>query len=218
MTRGAPHFVPRPTPGVWVMAGDSIVAGQGAPAGLSWGEQLNALLRTAGMWCTYSNAGHNGETSANMLTREAAEVIARYSSAGRFARGHACAAVAVLSIGVNDLANGVAEATLRANQNTWLAAARTAGFKVGTASILRRTVTLSVTQTEFDDRRLANNNYRRSQVGALQDFVIDFGQDPRLLDPDDLTYFASGNHPNQAGCAVMASYGLPAFASLIAST
>lgn len=211
-------FVPRPSPGEFFASGDSMTYGQANTPGNSYREVTTRLLEAAGLRVTDYNGGHNGEYSADMVSRFATDVAANYTGTGLLIRGHACTTLAILSIGSNDAATGLSEATARSNQDSWINSARALGDNViiGTIDIPPRIGSLGVSQSTFDAWILANNAYRLSQVGTLEDFHVVMPAE--LLDASDTADYPDGIHHSDAAALILGTAVAEAAIARIALT
>lgn len=109
-----------------VFLGASLVAGVGDPKGQGWVTRVVGRTQHPDLELTAYNLGVRGDTSADVLHRWATEVPLRW--AGRTERR------VVLSVGTNDVANGITLARHRLNLANLLDDAATSGvgaFVVG---------------------------------------------------------------------------------------
>lgn len=194
---GTVYFACTPAPqqmGALAIAGDSITAGYGLadPATQSWGAQLATLVAAR----SYTNGGHAGEYSVDMVTRYPADIAPAYSKVGH--------PVSILEIGTNDIASGLY--TLEQTKDyveAWGALADAQGWLFGLCTALDRTAILTVSKATFDANRALFNDYVRTDAPC--DFFVDFDTDSRLLLASNTTYYQDGVHPTAAGAAIMAT-------------
>lgn len=218
MRRGG-SFVPRSTPGEFIPCGDSITNGYGNSAGASWREVVARILTAAGLRVTAYNGGHNGEKSADMLTRFAADVDAHYTGAGLLVRGHAATALLILAIGTNDAATAVSEGTARTNQNDWIDDARALGdVIIGTVAVLPRIATFSggADAASHAVWAAANNAFRASQVGTREDVHVPVPAE--LTDASDTDMYPDGIHLSDAGALILGTAVAAAAIAAIGAT
>jgi hypothetical protein len=106
--------------------------------------------------------------------------------------------------GINDVNNGVTNATLKTykEQNLALMRAKNARATIVGITLLPST---SVTGSE-DVERLAHNADMAGAWGATHyDYVVDVTEIPQLANPADLTYYIDGTHLTAAGQALIAA-------------
>lgn len=202
-----------PSPGVLVVQGDSGPGGTGIanPTVNAWPYVMARLLQAQGFRFTLYVASHPGEYTADMLTREAVDVTARYSDSGRLLFGHRASCVFLEHAGSNDLATGIDEpTTVRTNMNSWntAAVAPGPGIITGQTGLLSRTSQFSggMSASSFATKRAANVAYCATQVGTRWAFAGNPSVRPELADAADTGFFLDGVHLTIAGHAIYGEY------------
>ena len=149
--------------------------------------------------------------------------LARTSSLLPPRPGRTAERLAVLFAGTNeisqDLSTGLGAAEAVAALATLVAALRDAGYdRVVVATMLPRTTTMvrpGMTQADVNLWRDAYNAAIRAGASGA-DVVWDVGAAAALADPSDLSVYADGIHPTQAGAALVAAHFEAAFAEELA--
>lgn len=176
----APHAESRPEPDprpVIVAFGDSLTAGYGLDAGLSYPDVLQKTLDARGLKFRVVNQGISGDTTSGGVSRMDSALALR-------------PAVVILELGANDGLRGLPVANTRANLEEMIVA-----FQNGGAKVLLAGITLPRNYGEdyirdFDAvyKELAGK-YKLAYLPFLLDGVA---LNPQLMQPDAL-------HPNAKG-------------------
>jgi GDSL-like Lipase/Acylhydrolase family len=203
------------TYGVLVAAGDSITLGL---AGISqpqvYWQRAVVQLAIDGYYAAPQNQGIGGATSATLLSLYSADVAPLYKSKTLFRKGHTVPSILIYEDGANDFYTSVAESTTRANQVSYVAAARATGFKV--LRMMCPPSTQAGTPAGYTASQLANNAFWRTQVGTGVDGVIDWVSDARFADGTTLFVQPGNVHPNAAGHLIIGrDWAAPAIEALV---
>lgn len=177
-----------------IFEGDSLTAGVGAAANLSYPIQTMSLFDSRHNGYKVTNSGLNGDTIANMLTTGAA-IDALYNTAYLGNK-------VILWAGTNDIGTNEDEAaTVHTNLSTWITARRAAGFYVIVLTVTPRNYAgdPAGTQTKID---ALNVLMRADKCGAH--VLVDVAANVNLDDPDDATYYGDALHMTAAGYAIVA--------------
>lgn len=188
-----------------VAEGDSFTVGFGAPAGLSYPNQLMQYFPDR---LHVVNAGTNGAVLVPDMQNEAVTQIDSQFTAG---------AVLAMFGGGNDIAiNGATGADTYTAYAAYCTARRAAGFKVIAFSLLPRTNEIA-TPSKLTERK-AFSALVRANWRTFADGFVDIEADSRIgydTAYNDTTYFNPDGHPTQAGYAVIAELVKPALAPLL---
>ncbi len=200
---GDDGYTPFFEPGVVAWQGGSIMAGRGATAGYKFSEQTLALVPRA---CQSYLSVEGNARIAELLERAPAAVDQRF-------RRNADLNVSLVLAGGGDFYHGADPTTVYAGLKEYCALRRAAGFKVIVLTVLPRKL-----WPAFEAARTAYNQLLRQTWPEFADGLADIAADPRIgdqFDNLDLRYYrADATHPNNAGCAVMASVTAPVLSTL----
>jgi acyl-CoA thioesterase I len=169
--------------------GDSLTAGYGLPAHLSFASQLQALLRDRHPQAIVHNAGVSGDTSAGGLAR-LPRVLARLPE-----RPH----LAIVELGANDLLRGIPPERMQANLDAILTELGRCAVPVLLAGMLAPPI-LGAYARRYNAVFPA---LARGHGAALYPFFLDgVVGDPTLT-------LADGIHPNARAVGIVARRILP---------
>lgn len=172
----APALQPDPRP-VIVAFGDSLTAGYGLDAGLSFPDVLQRMLDAKGLEYRVVNQGISGDTTSGGVSRVEAALLMK-------------PAVVILELGANDGLRGLPVANTRANLEEMIAAFRGAGARVLLAGItLPRNYGADYIR-EFD--AIYKDLAARHHLAYLPFLLDGVAMNPQLMQRDAL-------HPNAAG-------------------
>ncbi len=179
-----------------VLSGDSRTTGSGSsgsPQGTA-GQYLNDnSVYPAFLIATIGHRTDQGNTAINA-------VISNFATRYTGAVQQNCM---IYDYGINDIIQGISEATIEANVLAGLAAIRAAGMKALVTTLAACVDQSSLTQAKL----IAHNAWRRALTSADCDGVIDIGADASIGvgQHGNATYFTDGLHHTNAGYAVKAS-------------
>lgn len=198
VTLGDGGWSPFFEPGVVVWDGGSIMAGHGADPGLEFPTQTLALVPRA---CRSHVSVTPRALVADLIADAPREVDARYRAA-------ADQDVCVVLAGGGDFRVGADPGRVFEGLKTYCAGRRASGFAVIVLTVLPRS-----DPPTFEPARLAFNQLVRDAWPDFADGIADIAADSRIGDSldnlDQQYYRPDAEHPNNAGCAVMASVTAP---------
>lgn len=186
-----------------VLDGDGLSASIGA----SPGRGLDVLVAAAlGGQARVRNVAASARPVLNCLTMFGQRVAPLYMPAY-------VANIIVFHGGDDDIAQGRGATRTYAALTDYIGTAHRQGWKVIVSTGLRRHDFSTARQADLE---AFNDRLRRNWAGA--DAVVDFGNDPRLADPEQRLnpelFAADGVHPSDGGYAVLASILVPAIKRL----
>lgn len=203
VTLGDGGWSPFFEPGVVVWDGGSIIAGNGATDGFKFPTQTLSLVPRA---CRSYVSATSGARIANMLTEAPLNVDAHF-------RADADLDLCLVLAGGGDFFYGANPATVYAGLKKLCAGRRAAGFRVIVLTVLPRSL-----PPTFEASRTAYNQLVRDTWPDFADGLANIAADPRIGDEfdnlDRQYYGADATHPNNAGCAVMATVTAPVINAL----
>lgn len=178
-----------------IAVGDSRTANSAHPTTAGWTEQLQLTL---GHQCwLISNAGLDGETVANMLTRQSAKIL---SSLGSFPFQ-----IYVVWGGLNDFfIDGASAATIYSNLKTYCANIKSADSR----AIVVLCTELPSTGAGWNAVRATINTSITTEASPTWDYIADLAANGTIgddADASDTTYYSDGTHPTVAGDAIISS-------------
>jgi acyl-CoA thioesterase-1 len=177
--------------------GDSLTAGYGLPAHLSFAAQLQALLRDRHPQANVYNAGVSGDTSAGGLAR-LPRLLSRLPSRPD---------LAIVELGANDLLRGIAPERMQANLDAILTELGRCGVPVLLAGMLAPPI-LGGYARRYNAVFPA---VAQAHGAALYPFFLDgVVGDPTLT-------LADGIHPNARAVGIVARRILPHVEAVLAS-
>lgn len=177
-----------------VFLGDSITAGSVGPSFTNY-----ALIASGGRFYvpTNGNQGVGGNTTDNMLSREAT-----WTALG--------AKVMVVMGGTNDVTNSESAETTTTNLRSIYDAAKNSGARIVACTVLPRNDSTWTGDPSYEPIRQQINTWIRQQADVL---VVDLES---VFDPSTMT--VEGLHPNNTGAAVVGATVGTALASIVDPT
>ena len=173
--------------------GDSLVAGYGLPAGVSFPDRLEIALQEAGFDITVVNAGLSGDTTAGGLAR------LDWSLADG-------PAAVIIVLGGNDMLRGIDPASTRANLDAMIARLKQRNVTVMLAGMLASRNLGQDYVTAFDG--LYPALVQKHDIDFYPFFLEGVALDPALNLPDGL-------HPNAAGIDEIVRRILPSVTTML---
>ena len=173
--------------------GDSLVAGYGLPAGVSFPDRLEIALQEAGFDITVVNAGLSGDTTAGGLAR------LDWSLADG-------PAAVIIVLGGNDMLRGIDPASTRTNLDAMIARLKQRNVTVMLAGMLASRNLGQDYVTAFDG--LYPALVQKHDIDFYPFFLEGVALDPALNLPDGL-------HPNAAGIDEIVRRILPSVTTML---